>query len=186
MKDFVSQMGMFNTILALLAAIIPASLGLKKSSPEIVIGSFLILLIIFLVGVLINMRQDVKNKSDEIDSLKKSHDVEVEKLRTKSERELNDLKKINDDLTIYKKISVEKISKYSEYVHERTAFIDIDLIEIKQYFDDIFDEIQKWQTAIRNDMSDADKDAFISSSKRSISKIIGEERRKNYDDRKGL
>ncbi len=186
MKDFVSHMGLFNTAIALLTAIVPAGLKLTKSSPEIVIGSFLILLTVFFIGLFVTARQELKDKEKEIFILKQSHDIEIEKLKSTSMKEIDDLKKINDYLTLHKEDSIKNISKYKKYVHERSAFVEIHLIEIKEHFDYIFDEIQKWQTAMRNNMSDKDKDDFISDSKRRISKIIGDERRKNYDDRKDL
>lgn len=94
LKDFVSHIGLFNTAIALLTAIVPAGLKLTKSSPEIVIGSFLILLTVFFIGLFVTARQELKDKEKEIFILKQSHDIEIEKLKSTSMKEIDDLKKI--------------------------------------------------------------------------------------------
>lgn len=193
MKVFFLSPLYLNSIALFMMILVPTLMTANNSKSLVTVIVFVSLLIIDLFlnivqlifklrdkdSIIINKDRDLidleKEKDRSITDLTKSKDDEIKELQDK----LDSLEKSNTD-------TVALLTIYKDYAHKRHQFSEHKLLELKERITEVFAEMSKWQTPLRAEMTDVEKDRYITASRIELTRIIDDERKMNGNDRKDI
>lgn len=182
-----------NSISLFLMILIPTLMTVNNSKTLVTIIVFVSLLIIDLflniVQLIFRLRDKdsiISNKDRDITDLEKEKDRSITDLTKSKDDEIKELQNKLDSLEKSNADTAARLTIYKDYAHKRHQFSEHKLLELKERITEVFYEISKWQTALKAEMTDLEKDHYITASRIELTRIIDDERKMNGNDRKDI